>query len=172
MKLISRLLLGLACLCVGACAWWLMTTPMHTLVWCASGGAAPWAQPACAQTALHLRPTEGDLQSLREDASWPRQLLGIDDPELRKALFRRYVDKGLDIDAAEPPVAEQPGVEGRTVLFSAAFDGDADRVRLLLDLGADRHHRSALGLTAADVAEQMKARTGEARYDEVIALLR
>jgi len=171
MKLFARSAAALVSLYFGAFVWWLTTTPIHTLVWCAADLSA-LARPACKLTVLRWRPTDSDLQALREDASWPRQLLGIDDPELRKALFRRYVDKGLDIDAAEPPVAEQPGVEGRTVLFSAAFDGDADRVRLLLDLGADRHHRSALGLTAADVAEQMKARTGEARYDEVIALLR
>jgi len=158
MKLFARSAAALVSLYFGAFVWWLTTTPIHTLVWCAADLSA-LARPACKLTVLRWRPTDSDLQALREDASWPRQLLGIDDPELRKALFRRYVDKGLDIDAAEPPVAEQPGVEGRTVLFSAAFDGD-------------RHHRSALGLTAADVAEQMKARTGEARYDEVIALLR
>jgi ankyrin repeat protein len=59
--------------------------------------------------------------------------------ELRGAPSRE-----LDVNAVDP--------QGRTALMRAALQGDAERVRQLIEAGADPLRRDREGLSAADLA--------------------
>jgi ankyrin repeat protein len=69
-----------------------------------------------------------------------------------------------------PYLAQQPGLAkktfgGKTLLFDAAFFGNKDAAKALLDHGADVNYRTQLGMTALDSAVASKSQ-------DVIALLK
>lgn len=68
-----------------------------------------------------------------------------------------------------PPDASW-GTTGWTALMVAAFDGQPDTARLLIDAGADVNHRSQDGRTPLSMARQRKS--APRRRGEVIALLK
>ncbi|MBB5019298.1 hypothetical protein HNQ59_002596 [Chitinivorax tropicus] len=161
---------GMLVLFASTFGWWLSSTDVWSVISCATDGRS-WAKPFCRATVTYFRPTTTDTASLKNDHGWPYQLLAIRDPHLRQQLFERFIAKGLNLNVPSPADSTLMGVEGKTVLFSAASDGDVEGVKLLLALGADKRHRSAIGRLPVDYAISMKRKTGDPKYDEVIRLL-
>jgi ankyrin repeat protein len=73
------------------------------------------------------------------------------------------------LDLGIPPDASW-GTTGWTALMVAAFDGQPDTARLLIEAGADVNHRSQDGRTPLSMAHQRKS--APRRRGEVLALLK
>jgi ankyrin repeat protein len=79
------------------------------------------------------------------------------------AVIRLLLAAGAKVDAPED--------EGQTALLIAAYRGDLDTVRLLLEAGADRSYRASAGV-AGDFVGTAEEIAGKAGHSDVASYIR
>lgn len=112
---------------------------------------------------LNLRPDREEVTALNNDAGAIYIAL-LKDRELAEKLLKRFIDKGLDVNALDRQRRWTP-------VQTVAIHGDSEAVKLLLKYGAVVSKTSADGIDLRDFLEKSAQRGNGQSYKEIIQLM-
>lgn len=128
----------------------------------AEAGVRAWI---CRQALYHLHPTQEEVKELNASAGaqFPASMENLSDAT---QLLQHYLRAGLDINAVD-----QRSQLKWTALHAAAFEGNPQAVRLLLDNGAETHTKDGIGRTPLDIAREANTKMPSEAFAQIVAML-
>lgn len=139
------------------------TSPV-TLQACMESEPGPRAW-VCRQALYRLHPTREEVAELNASAGAQYPIL-IPDRNEAARLLQHYLRAGVDINAIDTRSPLK-----WTALHAAAFEGNPQAVRLLLDNGADTRIKDAMGRTALDIAREALDKVPSGGFGQIVSML-
>ena len=125
-------------------------------------GVRAWV---CQEALFKLHPTHQDMEALNASAG-AQFPVSMENRQAAARLLRHYLDAGLDINAID-----QRSSLKWTALHEAAFAGNLQAVRLLIENGANPDAKDASGRTPLDIAHDTAAKAPSAANTQIISIL-